>query len=132
MALDLHIKPHPTFLLAVVTGIFGAPEARDALIAIFKQCEVHKLPLLLVDWRTMVLPDPLTTLDQFQIASVLSDQVSQLRGSGIKEIRVAFVNSVSHLKLVRFAETVANNRGTVLKMTTTMPEALVWLGVEPA
>ena len=69
-------------------------------------------------------------MDRFKLGEYLSKKRSE--SPGTKAIRVAVVGSLPIIDPARFGETVARNRGVIVKVTTELEDALSWLGVDPA
>ena len=121
--MNLKIEPRPEYLLATLSGPFDLPQSLNAIREIFAACGSHGLRKILFDMRTV--EGNLNLMDRFDL------------GRGAAELqrvplRVAVLAREDQVWPDRFAETVANNRGLVTKVTTDQAEALAWLNRDAA
>lgn len=132
MSLDLQVVAHPMYLQVILTGIVTLPATQDAIVRIIDAARENRLPCMLIDWRQVTGMHRVTTLDRFQSNSFLAIRVCQLRAMGLFPIRIANVTRQFRRDAEGFSITVAANRGLVMTATTTMSDALAWLGVNMA
>jgi hypothetical protein len=130
MPVGLQIVPHQTYLHVTLSGDVTLAGAKDAVTQIIQSAWEHRLPRILIDWRDTGM-HRISTLDRFEGTSYLAQRVAELRARGLTVIRIAHVTQVIRDDAEVFSETVAANRGIITKITTSIAEALAWLGVEP-
>jgi len=131
MAMAVHIKAEPDFILAVVTGEFSLEEAKRTSLEIFDAVAQTKIEKVLVDgWGLTGVP---TVMDRFQYAEFVAEAVMYCRMRGIVVLpKFAYVLKRPVLDPDKFVETVAANRGLSVKTCDNMDEALAWLEARPA
>ena len=127
MKSELRITPNEKHLLAVVTGPYSLPEAKDDFTRILAACATHKLSSVIVDVREVTIALPMTTMKRFEFAEFLARKSHESFGLGVQNLRLALVGSKLHVDPNGFGETVGRNRGLNLKITTDMAEALAWI-----
>lgn len=115
----LSITHKPRYLHATVTGLNSKENVMHYLEDVFRECEDRGCTRLLIEER---LEGPrIGTFDVFQIAAEGADRV---RGH-FKAIAYVDVNAQGDL--MRFAETVAVNRGMPVKVFASVSDAEKWL-----
>jgi hypothetical protein len=119
MSYKLEITQKPTYLHAVVTGANTMENVIGYLKEIVRECEARQCFNVLVEER--LTGRRLETWDVYQIAS---DSATIARGVLRK---VAYVDVNAGGDLMKFAETVANNRGVPINLFATVAEAEAWL-----
>ena len=119
MTFQLTLTEKPGYLHAVVTGQNTLENVVTYLRELHKECAERGIHRVLIEER--LTGRRLETWDVYQIASEGS-----LRGSG-SFASVAYVDVNAHGDLMKFAETVANNRGIPLNVFATIEEADAWL-----
>ncbi len=123
MAYQLQITEKPTYLHAVVTGKNTMENVTGYLKDLLRECEARNCFNVLVEER--LEGRRLETWDVYQIAS---DSSTSARGFFRS---VAYVDINAGGELMKFAETVANNRGVPVRMFTSVAEAEAWLSAKP-
>ncbi len=123
MSYQLKIIEKPTYLHAIVTGANTMENVVGYLRELLRECETRQVFNVLVEEN--LSGRRLETWDVYQIAS---DNSAHARGL-LKA--VAFVDVNAGGELMKFAETVANNRGVPLTVFPTVAEAEAWLAGEP-
>ncbi|HUJ45425.1 MAG TPA: hypothetical protein VLW52_17655 [Opitutaceae bacterium] len=119
MPYKLTISPKPTYLHAIVTGLNNPETVKRYLEGIRRACTARRCFRVLVEER---LEGPrLGTMDVFQIAAEESS-----RAQGFFEA-VAYVDVNAEGDLMKFAETVAVNRGIPVTVFPSVREAEEWL-----
>jgi len=109
----------PGYLHAIVTGLNSKENVMHYLEDVFRECKDRGCARLLVEER---LEGPrIGTFDVFQIAAEGTDRV---RGH-FKAI--AFVDVNARGDLMKFAETVAVNRGLPVKVFSSVSDAEKWM-----
>ena len=116
---SLEINEKATYLHAVVTGKNSKENVLKYLREVLRECAVRNYSKVLIEER---LEGPrLGTLDVF---SVSSEGASKALG---KLKAMAYVDINAEGNLMKFAETVAVNRGLPVKVFSTVTEAEKWL-----
>lgn len=123
MAYQLKIIEKPTYLHAVVTGENTAENVVGYLQDLLRECEARQCFNVLIEER--LTGRRLETWDVYQIAS---DSSAHARGVFRA---IAYVDVNAGGELMKFAETVANNRGVPMALFTTVAEAEQWLAGKP-
>ena len=119
MSFELTINRDGDWLHATVTGRNTADNVDAYMQALFKACREANCARLLIEER---LDGPrLSTLEVFKIAS---RRAEELRGHFIS---IAYVDVYAEGDLMTFAETVAKNRGSQVKVFASVADAEDWL-----
>jgi hypothetical protein len=119
MSYKMKISAEGTYLHAIVTGANTRDNVASYLKEIQRECKARNCFRVLIEER---LEGPrLGTLEVYQIASEGSD-----RAKGAIEA-IAYVDVNAEGKLMKFAETVAVNRGLPVMMFSTVSDAEQWL-----
>jgi len=123
MTYQLTITGKPTYLHAVVTGKNTLENVAGYLKELLRECEARQCFNVLIEER--LEGRRLETWDVYQIAS---DNSALARGFFRS---VAYVDVNAGGELMKFAETVANNRGVPMMLFATVAEAEAWLAGQP-
>jgi hypothetical protein len=123
MSFQLQVTEKPAYLHAVVTGPNTRENVSGYLQALLRECEARQCFNVLIEER--LTGRRLETWDVYQIAS----ENSALARGVFRAI--AFVDVNASGDLMRFAETVANNRGVPMHLFATVAEAEAWLADRP-
>jgi hypothetical protein len=123
MAYQLEIIEKPNYLHAIVTGKNTMENVVGYLKDLLKECEARRCFNVLIEER--LEGRRLETWDVYQIAS---DSSTLARGF-FKNVAYVDVNAGG--ELMKFAETVANNRGVPMTLFPTVAEAEAWLAPKP-
>ena len=123
MSYQLKIIEKPTYLHAVVTGVNTLENVMGYLKDLLRECESRQCYNVLIEEQ--LTGRRLETWDVYQIAS---DSSTQARGV-FRNVAYVDVNSAGDL--MKFAETVANNRGVPMTVFNTVSEAEQWLAGKP-
>ncbi len=123
MSYQLQVIEKPTYLHAIVTGSNTLENVTGYLQALLRECEARQLFNVLIEER--LTGRRLETWDSYQIAS---DNSALARGV-FRLISYVDVNAGGDL--MKFAETVANNRGVPMNLFATVAEAEAWLAGMP-
>ncbi len=119
MSYQIKIVEKPTYLHAVVTGPNTMENVVGYLQELRQECEARQCYNVLIEEN--LTGRRLETWDVYQIASE-----GATRNQGIFRA-VAYVDLNAGGELMKFAETVANNRGVPLNVFATVAEAEKWL-----
>lgn len=123
MSYQLKIIEKPTYLHAIVTGANTMENVVAYLKELVRECEARQCFNILIEEN--LTGRRLETWDVYQVAS---DSSTLARGL-FKSIAYVDVNSTG--ELMKFAETVANNRGVPMTLFATVAEAEAWLTGKP-
>lgn len=123
MSYQLKIIEKPSYLHVIVTGANTMENVVGYLKDLLRECESRQCYNVLIEEHLM--GRRLETWDVYQIAS---DSSAQARGVFRN---VAYVDVNSACDLMKFAETVANNRGVPMTVFNTVAEAEQWLAGKP-
>ncbi|HZV54004.1 MAG TPA: hypothetical protein VFF82_03605 [Rhodocyclaceae bacterium] len=119
MPYELTIIQERTYLHATVRGLNTSENVRHYLEEIIRECAARNCNRVLVEER---LEGPrLDTIDVFQIVSEESGRVIGRLAA------MAYVDMNASGDLMRFAETVAVNRGLPVKVFQSVGDAEKWL-----
>ena len=119
MSYQLKIIEKPTYLHAIVTGQNTMGNVMGYLQDLLRECEARQIFNVLIEEN--LTGRRLETWDVYQVAS---DSSAHARGI-FKAVAYVDVNAGGDL--MKFAETVANNRGVPLNVFATVAEAEQWL-----
>ena len=123
MSYQLRIIEKPTYLHAIVTGRNTQENVAAYLKDLLRECEERQCFNVLIEER--LEGRRLETWDVYQIAS---DSSALARGFFRA---IAYVDVNASGELMKFAETVANNRGVPMTLFSTVAEAETWLAGKP-
>jgi hypothetical protein len=123
MSYQLQIVEKPNYLHAIVTGKNTVENVTGYLKDLLRECEARGCYNVLIEER--LEGRRLETWDVYQIASD-----SSTFARGVFRI-VAYVDVNASGELMKFAETVANNRGVPMMLFRTVAEAEAWLATKP-
>lgn len=123
MSYQIKIVEKPTYLHVTVTGANTLENVAGYLQDIMRECETRQCFNVLIEER--LTGRRLETWDVYQIAS---DNSALARGVFRS---IAYVDVNAGGDLMKFAETVANNRGVPINLFTSVAEAETWLAAKP-
>jgi hypothetical protein len=123
MSHQLTIIEKPTYLHAIVTGPNTADNVIGYLQELQRECQSRGCFQVLIEER--LTGRRLGTWDVYQIASE-----GAAGARGVFEA-IAFVDVNASGELMKFAETVANNRGVPLNVFATVADAEQWFAGRP-
>ncbi len=123
MSYQLQITERPTYLHAVVTGKNTLENVTGYLKDLLRECEARRCFDVLIEEK--LEGRRLETWDVYQIASDNSTLARDFFRT------IAFVDVNSGGELMKFAETVANNRGVPMRLFATVADAEAWLAGQP-
>ncbi len=123
MAYQLTVTEKPRYLHAVVTGDNTVESVRGYLQELLRECEARRCFTVLIEEK--LSGRRLETWDVYEIASDGS-----ALGRGVFDT-IAYVDVNASGELMKFAETVANNRGVPMSVFTNVADAEEWLAARP-
>jgi hypothetical protein len=113
------------------TGEFSLEEAKRDFLQMMQAVELHRSKRVLIDGQT-ITGNP-RTIERFYFGEFTADTVAKHQtrtASG--PIRFAYVLKEPVLDPQKFGETVAVNRGMLIKVFDNLEDALQWLAIPPA
>jgi hypothetical protein len=119
MSYQLTIVEKPTYLHAIVTGPNTMENVLGYLQELQRECRARQCFNVLIEEK--LTGRRLETWDVYQIASAGSTRTQGLFKA------VAYVDVNAGGELMKFAETVANNRGVPMTVFATVTEGENWL-----
>ena len=123
MSIELTFEERTSYLYARAVGIFNLREAKDCFRRIVEVAAQEKLLRVLFDARD--LKGNMTTMDRYTLGDSLTKEILEKKNQVLP--RIAIVGNEPFIDPQRFGETVARNRGSLLKVTTDIDQALQWL-----
>ncbi len=122
MSYEMTIAQKPGYLHAIVTGLNNTENVMRYLDEIFRECTNRGFFRVLIEER--LEGSRFRTMDVFQIVSEGSSPAQGYFKA------IAYVDVNAEGDLMRFAETVAVNRGLPVRVFSSVTEAEKWLRVE--
>jgi hypothetical protein len=122
----LSISIESGVLCACVAGEFALAEAERTFLEVLDAVAQHKIGNVLFDGRK-ISGEP-GTVERFYYGQFAADAVSAKRGMSPAP-RFAYVLTEPVLDPHRFGETVARNRGMIVRAFSNPRDALQWLGL---
>lgn len=130
MTLSLETRLESDTLVAIVHGRFSLQDAQRIFLEAFRAALRQKATKVLFDGQT--LTGDLPTLERFHLAKFTAEAVLDLQAQGAPTgMKFACVLREPLLDPERFGETVAVNRGMLVKGFDNLEEARAWLDREP-
>jgi hypothetical protein len=125
MKLQYEIRQAADHTWVDVVGEFDLVESKQMLAAVIDAAVAHNQNKVLLDCRE-VKGTP-STFERLELADSVARLYHQERCGAI--LRFAIVGVEPMVDPDRFGQTVAQNRGLPIRITTDMQEALAWLGI---
>ena len=127
MELKIEIEPRETYLYICVKGNYEINKAKELLRDAIEAAAKHALNKVLVDFREME-GNPPTQMDRYNCASFMAELLLEMRVTlYLPILRFAYVGIAPFFDPSGFGETVAANRGVIIKITDDFEESLAWL-----
>jgi hypothetical protein len=126
MNIELNFEVRSSYLYAKAVGVFNLKEAMDCYRRILETAAQKNLLRILFD--VCALTGDMTTMDRYVQSDFLAKEMTKQENP--VSLKFAIVGNEPFLDPQRFGETVARNRGILLKVTTDINQALEWLGVK--
>ncbi|HET7393338.1 MAG TPA: hypothetical protein VFK25_06080 [Candidatus Binatia bacterium] len=131
MDIIIEMRPESGYLHASATGEFSLEEAKRTFLEMLEAVARHQVMKVLFDGRRLT-GDP-DTLERFYYGKYAADAVLQFKDRGVSPAtQFAYVLKEPVLDPERFGETVAVNRGMLVKTFDNLEDALGSLGIAPA
>lgn len=126
MSMSIKLSNEPEFLLAVATGHFSTEDARKTFLEILEAVDRYQAKKVLFDGSELV-GEP-TTMERFYYGDFVASEVSKLvYRRGCSAPKFAYILKPPVLDRRKFGETVAVNRGMVVRTFESREDALTWL-----
>lgn len=107
------------------------PDAKRTFLEVLEAVARHELDKVLFDGRLLV-GNP-TTMERFYYGEFAARAVADYTARGVSRgTRFAYVLQVPMRDVARFGETVAVNRGMLVRTFENPDDGLVWLEIAPA
>lgn len=127
--MKIQIEPKKQYLYVHLTGIFELNAAKECSIQFLDAADDFDLFVILVD--ALSLEGELSTMERFHYAEFMARKSREHKVTQkFDNLRIAYVAKLPIVDPQKFGETVATNRGMLVKATTDFKEAYEWLGVE--
>ena len=131
MSMKFELCPESDFLKVVVMGEFSLEEATRTFLEMLEAVARHKVMKVLFDGRG-IAGEP-KTMERFYHGEFAAQSVANFATRGVsRATRFAYIPDEPVLDPRRFGETVAVNRGMLIKTFDNLEDALGWLGAAPA
>jgi hypothetical protein len=105
------------------SGTFRVQDAKEVLVEVIEASKARSASRILIDIRALV--GHISTVERFEIGKWVAEIA---RG----DVSIALLDSIDRVWPDRFLENVAVARGARVKTTTSLEEALGWLGGQAA
>jgi hypothetical protein len=126
MAMSIKITSEPKFLHAVVTGEFSLEESQKIFLELLNAVKMYRSTRVLFDGLG-ITGEP-ETMERFFYCDFIASSILDLRKSGDFALPwFAYVFKKPVLDPDKFGETVALNRGMIVKIFDNIGEAIDWL-----
>lgn len=126
MSMSITVRNEPAFLLAEATGIFSIKEAKRTFLEVLEAVERYQSGKVLFDGSRLVGKP--STMERFYYGEFAALEICSLVSrSGGEAPRFAYVLKPPVLDRHRFGETVAVNRGMIVKTFENIEDAISWL-----
>jgi hypothetical protein len=131
MSMSLEISPEPGFLHVGAMGTFSLQEAKRTFIEVLEAVALNKTDKVLFDGQGLA-GNP-EVVERFYYGEFAAKSVAKFAARGVsRDTKFAYVLKVPMLDPRRFGETVAVNRGMVVKAFDNLDDAIAWLEIAPA
>jgi hypothetical protein len=131
MDIILEVRPESGCLTVGAMGEFSLQEAKRTFLEMLEAVARHQIRKVLFDGRRLT-GDP-QTIERFYYGEFAADSVLQFKDRGVSPAtKFAYILQEPVLDPQRFGETVAVNRGMLVKAFDDLEDALGWLGLAPA
>jgi hypothetical protein len=130
MALTTKTELRKEYLYVLVEGEFEYLSSIQSTDAILEACARHQTTKALIDFRGVT--GKIIDIERFHYAEVSTDKYNKLLAAGVvKPCRFVWIGKPPQLDPKKLGESVALNRGLILRVTPDLEHAFVFLGVKP-
>jgi hypothetical protein len=127
----LEIRHESSLLNVGAKGEFSLKEAKRTFLEMLEAVALHKTKKVLFDGRKLTgRPE---TMERFYYGEFAAQSVANFAKQGVSlATQFAYVLKEPVLDPRRFGETIAVNRGMIVRVFDTPEDALKWLGISPS
>ena len=126
MEMSMKLEIRNSYLYIAIQGKYNLDRAKKLFLDAVKAAQRHNMTNLLVDYRE--IDGNSTSFQQFDYAEFVASFLTKSSMDGsLPTMRLAYVGKRPFYKPNKFGETVALNRGAIVKDTDNYEEALAWL-----
>ena len=119
----------PLFYVSL-NGEMNGRLAEQTYRQILRECVAGGRTRMLLDCRG--LTGELSTTDRYSLGKLVAEENAAVAAAGTgKHVRVALIGNYPFIDRDGFGETVARNRGAMVKITDDLPSAYRFLGLDP-
>jgi hypothetical protein len=130
MNMLLEISAGSGFLHVCAKGRFSLPDAKRTFLEMLEAVAQHEFDKVLFDGRS--LAGSPTIMERFYYGEFAAQSVANYTARGVpRATRFAYVLVIPMLDPARFGETVAVNRGMLVRTFENPEDALGWLDIAP-
>jgi hypothetical protein len=116
------------YLNVILEGRFEIPEAEKIATRIFEYCHQIKVQKVLIDARS--IEGPISLVTKIEFADSMADRQMEYMAKGSAQVKIAHVVAKGMAEPGKFGDSFAANRGMSIFVTSSIEEALRWLGVD--
>jgi hypothetical protein len=129
MSMLLEIHPESSLLNVGAKGEFSLREAKRTFLEMLEAVALHKTKKVLFDGRKLTgKPE---TMERFYYGEFAAQSIANFAKRGVSlATQFAYVLTEPVLDPRRFGETIAVNRGMIVRVFDTLEDALKWLGIQ--
>jgi hypothetical protein len=126
MSTQMKLTYENEILTATLTGTYSPDSTKENFIRILKAAAENKAERVLIDTRGM---SEITTslLNAFDYGKFAASEFIEHIKQGFSAIKFAYLHLPEHEEVLKFGETVAQNRRMLAKAFTDIDEAAKWL-----
>lgn len=130
MALTIKTELRNEYLYALIKGDFEYLSSINTTDVMLEACARHQATKVLIDYRSAV--GNMNDNERMHYAQISVQKYQKLLEEGaIKKCRFVWVGKEPLLDPKRLGESVALNMGLMVRVTSNIDDAFVWLGVQP-
>ena len=126
MSTQMKITYENKILTCTLTGQYSPESTKENFTRILQAAAENKTDKVLIDTTGM---SEITTslLNAFDYGKFAASEFIEHVKKGLASIKFAYLHLPEHEEVLKFGETVAQNRGMLAKAFTNMNEAVKWL-----
>ncbi|HTA77256.1 MAG TPA: hypothetical protein VK791_08875 [bacterium] len=130
MALTIKTNLRNEYLYALIEGEFEYLSSIETTDAILEACARHQATKVLVDYRTVA--GAMNDNERIHYAQISVEKYQKLFAKGVvKKCRFVWLGKQPLVDPKRLGESVALNMGLTIRVTQSLDDAFIWLGVQP-
>ena len=126
MSTQMKLTYENEILTATLTGAYSPDSTKEFFSRILEAAAENKTDKVLIDTTGM---SEITTslLNAFDYGKFAASEFIEHIKKGFSSIKFAYLHLTEHEEVLKFGETVAQNRGMMAKAFSDMDEAMKWL-----